>query len=753
MKRFIACMLALVLAVALAIPACASEYVKFVNKDVLEAHKEPDPDSKVVKKLKGGTKVMLSGNLLLGSKYTSILLEDTKHGGQMEAWVLTKYLADEMPPKYCKHQWGKWRVIDEPTCTHTGEREHTCKVCGTTKTERLPMLDHEFGKWKIVEEATCVEEGERVRTCKICGYEEEEYYYADHEFGKWTVTEEPTCTETGLRVRRCKVCGYEEEQVLDKLPHEFEWKVIKKTTDHSAGVRAKICKVCGYNGGEESFDPKGTLRRNDRGDEVRALQQQLVDQGYLNAGGADGVYGGGTEKAVTQFQKDQGLEPDGVAWPQTIKRLNHDFGPWQTVKEMTRTEAGERVRVCRDCGYEQREAIEPQPWFERGRRGEDIRAMQQIMKQLGYDAGGFDGIYGKKLDTAFASFAADNGLVAQDGVIRPADVDAVVNAWLDIQTAEAWKGEGKSKSKSKSESPVNLALTVTPADKADDSGMVTYSWSLTNLGSARCTFTALLLTFGEKPDFQSEDMVMVLDGVDLRANAANSASGSFTVDMDWGEGNLNFAALAIYDKNGEKWLSNTVSFENEGVPEVKTVSPIARNVDVSRLADGTWPVAFDPGDVFAGKSGIYLNAVHVFTQDQYDAAEIDALKVGDSIVVAGETIGVKSVEKGDAVTINGGLDGDNGVVLWMDEDTGAYRVAGYDDLATYTEQGVTTLVVDESATYTDASDPKKIPFIIRGKDIVGAITNSGDGADFDQYNTTATIENGKVIAISHIYTP
>ena len=749
MKRLIACMLALLLAstLLLAIPACADEYMKYVNKDTLEAHEEPDPDSRVVKKLKGGTRVTLSGDILLGSKYTSILLEDSKHGGQMEAWVLTKYLSDEMPPKYCKHEWGKWRVIDEPTCTHTGERERTCKICGTTKTEKLPMLEHEFGKWRIIEEATCVDEGERMRICKLCGYEDREYYYADHEFGSWKVTEEPTCTETGLRVRRCRVCGYEEEEVMDKLPHEYEWRVIEKATDHSAGIRAKICKVCGHNGGEESFDPKGTLRRNDRGDDVRALQQQLVEQGYLNAGGADGVYGGGTERAVTQFQKDQGLEPDGVAWPQTIKRLNHDFGPWQTVKEMTRTEAGERIRVCKDCGYEQREAIEPQPRFERGRRGEDIRALQQIMKQLGYDAGGIDGIYGRKLDAAYASFAADHDLVAEDGVIRPGDVDAVVNAWLDIQTDEAWKGEGRSKS------PVNLALTVTPADKADDSNMVTYSWSLTNLGSARCTFTALLLTFGETPDFRSGDMTMVLDRVELKPNAANSASGSFTVDMDWGEGSLNFAALADYDKSGEKWLSNAVSFENESAPAVRTVSPLARNVDVNRLADGAWPVAFDPGDVFAGKSGIYLNAVHIFTQDQYDAAEIDGLKVGDSIVVEGATIEVQSVERDGAVTINGGLDGDNGVVLWLDEDTGAYRVAGYDDLATYTEQGVTTLMLDESATYTDASDPKKIPFIIRGKDIVGAITKSDGNPDFNEYNTTVTVEKGKVVAISHIYTP
>jgi len=737
---------ALVMALLLAIPASADEYTKYVNKDRLEAYKEPDSDSKVVKKLKGGTEVMLSGDVLFGSKYTSILLEDTKHGGQMEAWVLTKYLVDDMPQKYCKHKWGKWRVTDDPTCTHSGERERTCKICGKVQTEKLKRLEHEFGKWKVVKEATCVREGERERTCKLCGYEQRETYLADHTFGHWKVTEEPTCTETGERERKCKVCGYVEEETLEKLPHEYEWKVIEEATDHSAGTRARICRVCGHNGGEESFDPDGTLRRGARGDDVRAMQQLLVDQGYLNAGGADGIFGGGCEKAVMQFQKDQGLEPDGVAWPQTLKRLQHDFGPWETVKEMTRSEAGERVRTCRDCGYEQRETVEPQPWLERGRRGEDVRALQQIMKQLGYDAGGFDGIYGRKLDAAYAAFAENRELLAEEGVIRPADVDAAVNAWLDDLPDGEWKGEDQSDA-------VNLALTVTPVDGADDSGMVSYNWSLTNLGSGRCTFTALLLTFGETPDFRSEDLVMALDGFELKANAANSASGSFTADMEWGEGSLNFAALAVDDRTGGKWLSNAVTYGNETEAQSRTVAPVPVEIDVNRLPDGTWPVAFNQGDIFSGTSGVYMNGVHVYTVDRYAPEDVEALAAGDSIVVEGQNIEVKAVEFGGDVSINGGLDGENGVELRMDEETGYYRVAGYDDLATYTDHGVTTLVIGEDTTYTDVSDPTQNPVIVRGAEIVDAIAKAGEDVSFDAFNTRVTIENGALVSISHIYTP
>ena len=449
---------------------------------------------------------------------------------------------------------------------------------------------------------------------------------------------------------------------------------------------------------------------------------------------------------VISFTVSQGIEPDGVCWPQTLKRLQHDFGPWETVKEMTRAEAGERMRVCRGCGFEQHETVESGEVIEFGDRGEAVRALQQMLKQTGYDAGGFDGIYGRKLDAAYAAFAEDRGLVAQEGVIRPADIDAAVNAWLDALPDGEWKGEGQ-------DDAVNLALTVTPADAADESGMVTYRWSLTNLGDGRCTYTALLLTFGETPDFRSEDLVMALDGVELKGNAANDASGSFTADMEWGEGSLNFAALAIDDKTGEKWLSNVVTYANEIEAPARTVAPMTVDVDVTHLPDGTWPVAFNRGDIFSGASGIYMNSVHVFTEDRYAAEDIEALAAGDSIVVEGETIEVKSVDFGGDVAVNGGLDGENGVELRLDAETGFYYVSGYNDLATYTDHGVTTLMIDDDTSYTDVSDPTQNPVMARGAEIVDAIAKAGEDASFDQYNTRVTIENGRLAAMSHLYTP
>ncbi|MBQ9039756.1 MAG: peptidoglycan-binding protein [Clostridia bacterium] len=748
MKKLIVSLLALLLMASLAYGALAAyQGTMYVNRSSVNVYKEDNTNSKVIRKYKGGQAVYVD-DISPNGKWAQTLVEDTKHGGQMLGFIQMKYLSKKMPPEYCSHEWGKWKVTKEATCTEKGKRERTCKICGKKQTETIKATGHSWNKWKITKEATCVDKGSRTRTCKVCGERETEQFYAEHTWGAWRMTKEPTCTEKGERERKCKVCGKVSTQALDKLPHEYEWEVIVETTDHSAGTRAKICKVCGHDGGEESFDPEGTLRRGDRGDAVRRMQQLLVEQGYLNANGADSIFGGGSEKALIQYQKDRNLNPDGIGWPQTLKDLEHDFGPWEIVKEMTRTEAGERKRVCQGCGFEQTEVIEAGTTFERGRRGDDIRAMQQLLNALGYNAGGVDGIYGKKLDAALAAFAAERELVVEDGKVRPADVDAVFNEWLKTVSADKWKGEGDTAS------AVNLALTVTPSSDADDTGIQTYSWSLTNMGNTDANFTALLLTFGDTPDFKADNLVMQLDGYTMKKNSGNSVSGTFSVDASWGEGNLNFAGLAVDEKTGDIWLSNAVEFDNSTEPATKTVAPQTVEVDVNALPDGEYPVAFNRGDILSGATGIYMNAVHIFSMDIYDIVDVNTLTAGDTLVVSGEEIPVTSVERSDSeVLVNGGLDGENGVVLGpIDEDTNGYRVWLESDMATFTELGATTLVLADNAEFNDSWNIDAEPVKVSHDGIVSAIAES-DNDYFNQYNTSIRVEDGKVVEIKRVYVP
>ncbi len=730
MKKAIAALFALMLVLTLSAPALAETMYVYKN---CKAYEEPDTHSRVTIKLHVGH------DLQVGDYENGFY--ETKYG-----WVQEKYLTYEITPDICSHKWGKWYVVEEATCTSRGLKQRECSICGDVEQSHISKTGHSYGKWKVTKSATCTRQGTRTRTCRNCGQTETERFYADHEFGAWTVVRAATCSVPGQRIHTCVNCGTQETKAIETLPHTFAYQIIQEATDHSAGMRAQVCQVCGYTEKAVSYDPEGTIRRGERGEHVYRLQQLLVEQGYLNVGGADGIFGGGTEKALVKFQADQGLNTDGIAWPQTQKRLAHDFGPWETVKALTRTEPGERRRVCKDCGYVQTETVEAGNVVERGSRGENVRALQQILSVLGYNTGSFDGIYGQKLDNAFAAFDADHGMTFQQGRVRPADVDALLSAWV-AQDPVGMKV-------SNAMSPVNLALTVNPAaDAVTDSDVTTYTWSLTNMGAQKCMFNALLLTYGKGANFGEDNLVMVLDGQELKANVGNSASGSFTVARDWGDGNLNFAAMAVDESTGFKWLSNTVTFSAAGTAEPRCVAPLPVELNVYNLPDGEYAAAFDRGDVAGLASGIFMNAVHIYSMDTYDASEIEGMAEGDTVVVEGQEIPVKTMEIwDDLVVVNGGIDAEDGCAFTKTEDGDAYRVNLDDDLATYTELGVTSLPVDPAATYYDDWDIESDPVTTDYDGILSAIQTS-ENDSFNRYNTTLTLQNGRVIELRRVYMP
>lgn len=57
-----------------------------------------------------------------------------------------------------------------------------------------------------------------------------------------------------------------------------------------------------------------------RGEEVRQIQRKLKSLGFYT-GAVDGIYGTGTKKAVTAFQKSCGIKADGIAGPTTLLYL------------------------------------------------------------------------------------------------------------------------------------------------------------------------------------------------------------------------------------------------------------------------------------------------------------------------------------------------------------------------------------------------------------------------------------------------
>lgn len=62
----------------------------------------------------------------------------------------------------------------------------------------------------------------------------------------------------------------------------------------------------------------------DRGNSVKKMQERLIELGYLPEGSADGAFGYQTNRAVKEFQGNNGLNKDGVAGPATLTRLYED---------------------------------------------------------------------------------------------------------------------------------------------------------------------------------------------------------------------------------------------------------------------------------------------------------------------------------------------------------------------------------------------------------------------------------------------
>ena len=69
-----------------------------------------------------------------------------------------------------------------------------------------------------------------------------------------------------------------------------------------------------------------------RGSEVTEIQKELKSRG-LYKGNVDGIYGSQTKEAVIKFQKQQGLSADGIAGPQTLKKLGISIGTVPSASE------------------------------------------------------------------------------------------------------------------------------------------------------------------------------------------------------------------------------------------------------------------------------------------------------------------------------------------------------------------------------------------------------------------------------------
>lgn len=131
------------------------------------------------------------------------------------------------------------------------------------------------------------------------------------------------------------------------------------------------------------------LRVGSTGSDVSDLQARLAELSYYT-GTIDGNYGLGTQSAVMEFQSRNGITADGVAGRQTQDALYaYNAQPkYVTVDSATQTYS----------------------LLKTGSSGTEVRKLQARLAELGYYAGGTDGIYGETTATAVKAFQRNNGL-------------------------------------------------------------------------------------------------------------------------------------------------------------------------------------------------------------------------------------------------------------------------------------------------------------------------------------------------------
>ena len=150
-----------------------------------------------------------------------------------------------------------------------------------------------------------------------------------------------------------------------------------------------------------------TLREGMSGSEVKQLQENLIQLGYLT-GKPDGKYGADTTAAVKAFQKANRLTADGVAGPTTQKAIYSGTSkaaptpkPTATPKPDTNTNTSSTAAIT---GV-----------LRRGSTGSSVSALQQKLIDLGFLRGKADGVYGSKTAEAVKAFQKANKLTA-DGI-------------------------------------------------------------------------------------------------------------------------------------------------------------------------------------------------------------------------------------------------------------------------------------------------------------------------------------------------
>lgn len=269
------------------------------------------------------------------------------------------------------HHWDQGTITKKATCTENGEKTYHCTDEGCDKTwiETIPATGHSWDSGKVTEAATCKKEGTKTYTCKNCGETKTESIpKTEHQWDNGKVTKEATCKEEGSKIYTCSICGDTKTEAIPKKGHTWdEGKVSKKATCTEDGLKVYTCKPCGETK-EEVLKATGhqhTELRNEKN--ATCTEEGYSGDIYCTDCGELIKKGSATEKANHNWQltkeEKATCEKDGSKTytcadcketkAETIPATGHKFGDWQTVTTQSVFTGGVQKRICNVCGKEE----------------------------------------------------------------------------------------------------------------------------------------------------------------------------------------------------------------------------------------------------------------------------------------------------------------------------------------------------------------------------------------------------------------
>ena len=153
-----------------------------------------------------------------------------------------------------------------------------------------------------------------------------------------------------------------------------------------------------------------TLGLGDTGQSVAFLQQRLQQWGYFN-NNINAFFDQATEEALKLFQRENQLQATGVTDQNTWLALQRNTVQRNTIPLRANPQfLGNQFITLR-----------------RRDSGSAVRQLQILLTNLGYNAGGIDGVFGQGTEYAVLRFQQDSGIEGT-GIVTP-------NTWLALQRA------------------------------------------------------------------------------------------------------------------------------------------------------------------------------------------------------------------------------------------------------------------------------------------------------------------------------